>query len=77
LFDSEAALREALPARVQDAVYTGPAWTHVLTHKDLYLHPCQVQLRPSDRLGAGAWVAADAWPSLGLPAPIRKLLTRT
>jgi len=24
----------------------------------------------------GAWFSPDAWPGLGLPAPIRKLLTQ-
>jgi hypothetical protein len=23
---------------------------------------------------AGRWISADAWPNVGLPAPIRKLL---
>jgi A/G-specific adenine glycosylase len=48
---------------------------HVLTHKDLYLHPVQLQLPQALPLGlAGGWVAAARWPALGLPAPIRKWL---
>jgi A/G-specific adenine glycosylase len=27
-------------------------------------------------IGEGQWVANTDWPALGLPAPIRKLLTR-
>jgi A/G-specific adenine glycosylase len=27
-------------------------------------------------MGDGQWVAGADWPALGLPAPIRKLLTR-
>jgi A/G-specific adenine glycosylase len=48
---------------------------HVLTHKDLYLHPVRVRL-PTGALkrGSGAWFSAGQWPGLGLPAPVRKLL---
>ena len=48
---------------------------HVLTHRDLHLHPLRVQL-PAGRspYGEGAWVAASDWPRLGLPAPVRSLL---
>ena len=47
---------------------------HVLTHKDLHIHPVLVQLPQSVTLASGQWVNADAWPALGLPAPVRKLL---
>jgi A/G-specific adenine glycosylase len=51
------------------------SWKHVLTHRDLHLHPIH-------RLGSeefppaceGQWVDAHVWPDLGLPAPIRALL---
>jgi A/G-specific adenine glycosylase len=53
-----------------------PAFTHVLTHKDLHLHPVERPTAADETpvAGAGQWVAADAWPALGLPAPVRKLL---
>ena len=50
-------------------------FVHVLTHKDLHLHP--VRLRISIALKnrfQGQWVGADDWANRGLPAPIRKLL---
>lgn len=48
---------------------------HVLTHKDLYLHPVQVRTNSATRLDAnGAWFELSEWQKLGLPAPIRKLL---
>ena len=75
LFDQREALEAAVPVRYRSALCDAPAFTHVLTHKDLHLHPVQVQLPPSALArSAGAWIGADAWPRLGLPAPIRKLL---
>jgi A/G-specific adenine glycosylase len=56
-----------------------PAVLHVLTHRDLFLHPV-VQLagdRPAvagDWAAGGAWFSPEAWPGLGLPAPVRRLL---
>jgi A/G-specific adenine glycosylase len=52
-----------------------PAFLHVLTHKDLHLHPVSVAYaveRPP--IGSGSWFGAGEWPVLGLPAPVRKLL---
>lgn len=77
LFDNREALEAAVPARYRTVLQDAPAFTHVLTHKDLYLHPVQVQVPPSAMaLSEGAWIAADAWPRLGLPAPVRKLLVQ-
>ncbi|MFN4119242.1 A/G-specific adenine glycosylase [Acidovorax sp.] len=53
-------------------------FVHVLTHRDLHLHPMAVS---GDFLvsppGAGEWLAPDQWGTVGLPAPIRKLLDAT
>jgi A/G-specific adenine glycosylase len=48
-------------------------WKHVLTHRDLHLHPVRavIDVDPSCE---GQWVGAQDWPRLGLPAPIRQLL---
>ncbi len=48
-------------------------WKHVLTHRDLHLHPVHVQVQSSPQC-EGQWVDAQDWPALGLPAPIRLLL---
>ena len=75
LFDSEDALVSQVPAALRSGLQALPVFTHVLTHKDLYLHTWQ--LRAPDRSlawGAGQWISADRWPEVGLPAPIRKLL---
>ncbi len=76
LYDSEEALRQALGPDAQQHLQCEPAFTHVLTHKDLHLHACRVQLTAKNQLGEGRWVSAQEWPGLGLPAPVRKLLER-
>lgn len=75
LFDQREALEAAVPARYRPALQDAPAFTHVLTHKDLHLHPVQVQLPVSAMARSeGLWIGAQAWPGLGLPAPVRRLL---
>ena len=52
-----------------------PIFLHVLTHKDLYLHPVQVDcVGGAHPMREGGWLTAPQWAALGLPAPIRKLL---
>ena len=77
LFDSEEALHGVVPAQWHQHLRADAVFTHVLTHKDLHLHPWQLTL-PDQALDwdAGRWVRADEWPALGLPAPIRRLLQR-
>ena len=73
VFDSRDALQAVVPvkARLQD----DEPFVHVLTHKDLHLHPVAVELPGSSRgVGEGAWFTAGDLPRLGLPAPIRRLL---
>jgi A/G-specific adenine glycosylase len=72
-YDSRQALDEALPSGIE--ARDGDAFMHVLTHKDLHLHPVEAQLSKRDKLGEGGWFSADEWPELGLPAPIRKYLS--
>jgi A/G-specific adenine glycosylase len=75
VFESEDALRLALPPKAQTQLAAAPAFKHVLTHKDLHLHPCVVRCASSSaKWPSGEWVDAKAWPALGLPAPVRSLL---
>lgn len=53
-------------------------FVHVLTHRDLHLHPVLVHgAMPGGPMPEGAWFGANQWDALGLPAPIRKLLGAT
>jgi A/G-specific adenine glycosylase len=76
VFESRDLLAAALPHWARAGLRDDPAFLHVLTHKDLYLHPVGARLASAD-LGKeqGAWFDAAHWPGLGLPAPIRKLLS--
>ena len=75
VFESEEALRRALPKRAQSQWVAAPAFKHVLTHKDLYMHPCVVRpAAPSTQWPEGEWLDEEVWPALGLPAPVRSLL---
>jgi A/G-specific adenine glycosylase len=78
LFDSEEALRAALPAQRDQDVEMLPVFTHVLTHKDLFMHPAHVDIGDGAmNLGAGDWFLPAEWAAAGLPAPVRKLLEKS
>lgn len=74
-FDSRETLEALVPQRFRAALHDQPVFTHALTHKDLHLHPVRIDL-PKTALAAssGDWFGADAWPQLGLPAPVRRIL---
>ena len=76
VFEGEAQLRDALPATACKSLQPLESFVHVLTHKDLHLHPIYVRLTTDRRLPGiqGGWLAKQDWPALGLPAPVRKLL---
>lgn len=75
VFENFEALQASVPEKRRCDLQELPAFTHVLTHKDLHLHPVRLQLPGAVKLSEqGGWFAADAWPALGLPAPVRKLL---
>jgi A/G-specific adenine glycosylase len=79
VFESFEALTAAVPAGAIAGLVDGDVFKHVLTHKDLHIHPVRLQIakkaKRADMKVEGGWIAADAWPKLGLPAPVRKLLT--
>ena len=75
VFADRAALEAVVPPRALAALQDGAPFLHVLTHKDLHLHPVQwVAGGANAPATEGAWVAADKVLDMGLPAPVRKLL---
>jgi len=75
VFTARPELLQMVPAAQRTSVNDEPAFVHVLTHKDLHLHPVTVVLpaAPSLRSG-GRWLEPGDWTGLGLPAPMRRLL---
>jgi A/G-specific adenine glycosylase len=74
-FENEASLLAALPHCHRGKGSALPVVRHVLTHKDLFLHPVRMALPKREVLGIeGSWFGPEHWPTLGLPAPIRTLL---
>jgi len=75
LFDSEDALRAAVPPGLVRGLQMQPVFTHALTHKDLFLHPARVEIaQGAINFGAGDWFTPARWAAAGLPAPVRRLL---
>jgi A/G-specific adenine glycosylase len=74
VFGSREALDEVLPEAARSQARHMDAFVHVLTHKDLHLHPVQAVLPREWNAGEGAWFGASEWPLLGLPSPVRKFL---
>ncbi len=76
LYEDRATLQINVASEIRVNMTDLPVFIHVLTHKDLYLHAVLLDA-PSDlaEFAEGDWVSAENWPRLGLPAPIRKLLS--
>ena len=92
VFDAERTALDAVEAFFPDdpACVAGleflPVFTHVLTHKDLFIHTLRLNVAraaptpqplPTLVIAQLQWVGAKDWPVLGLPAPIRRLLERS
>lgn len=75
LFDTRQALLAAVPDAYRVHLIDLPVVKHVLTHKDLHLHPVQLELPGTCSPNvSGAWFEPTQWEQLGMPAPVRKLL---
>ena len=74
VFASREALEEALPVPARRKLREVEPFVHVLTHKDLHLHPVQAVVPAGWAAGEGQWFGAGEWPALGLPAPVRRFL---
>lgn len=76
VFESFEALTVAVSPADVSLLEDGGVFKHVLTHKDLHIHPVRLSVKSKrDIQVAGQWFIANEWPKLGLPAPIRKLLS--
>lgn len=84
VFEGDDALKAFLPQSLHARLEPLPHFVHVLTHKDLHLSPWIAGFRADQAMPKamvsptrpGAWFSPAAWPGLGLPAPIRKLLAQ-
>lgn len=69
------AARADIPVQYAFRIRELPPFLHTLTHRDLHLHPVLVEVNEQQPFNdEGAWFCSVQWSSLGLPAPIRKLL---
>lgn len=75
LFEDRLTLQAVVGQPEKSGLQDLPPFKHVLTHKDLYLHPVLLRLPAGQTLAlAGQWTHAAQLARLGLPAPIKKLL---
>jgi A/G-specific adenine glycosylase len=82
VFDSDEALLAALPVSLHPELQPQPHFLHVLTHKDLHLAPWVARFAADQAMPdtvalaarSGAWFNLQAQATLGVPAPVRKLL---
>jgi A/G-specific adenine glycosylase len=80
--ESKAKDKAKAKAKAQDiskvSVEILPTFKHVLTHKDLHCHVVKVALSKGPSSSeAGAWWSEEDWQILGLPTPIRHLLSNS
>ncbi len=81
VFEDEEALRAKVRALNEPSsqMEVLQPFTHVLTHRDLYLMPYVLRMDERQDLcpiEQGQWVALSALDEVGLPAPIRTLLQK-
>jgi A/G-specific adenine glycosylase len=75
VFESRDALHQAVPPRSRAGLQDRAPFLHVLTHKDLHLHPVAARVeRHAMKHSRGAWFGEQELPRVGMPAPVRRLL---
>ena len=77
VFSSLEMLHGAIPPNISRAAEVLPAISHALTHKELVMHPVRVAAAFSglERAGSGVWADREKLAKLGMPAPIRRILS--
>lgn len=73
-FSSRELLEEAVPLQSRHLLVDLPVRSHSLTHKELLLHPVELDLILDDYVNGGVWVSRGQLDEYGLPAPIKKIL---
>ena len=78
----EERLVSQLPVTAARQLLRLPVLLHALTHRDLHVHTLVVRVgaRQAEVLARqlqGRWYSEEHWLALGLPAPVRHLLTQT
>ena len=75
---SAGVLKSDLPKNSKSHWEILPTFKHVLTHKDLHCHVVKTKLTKGPiSTGSGAWWSEEDWQVLGLPTPIRHLLSNS
>jgi A/G-specific adenine glycosylase len=87
-FESMDALEEAVAPVWHDQWHEAPVIKHILTHRDVYLHPVRLRLTAKAQwalqvtayvqaqgLDQAQWMGPAQWVKAGLPAPVRQLLS--
>lgn len=75
VYETEAQLQQAAQEWGGTAPEPLAPFLHVLTHKDLHLHPERIRAEnPPLPAAAGGWYRPEQLSALGLPAPVRNLL---
>ncbi len=75
VFDSHESLFFVLQPEERIRASDEAVFTHVLTHKDLHVHPVLLTgMTPRTLSERGRWLTRNEWEPLGLPAPVRKRL---
>lgn len=80
VFESAEALYASLNAMQRARAQELDTFKHVLTHKDLHLHPVRLKVARTTAIhdrGQGQWLSQKDLDFVGLPAPIRSLLAVT
>lgn len=78
VIEQGAPMPECIRGSAAVTVHELPPFLHVLTHRDLYLHPLLITGAIAEQpLPEGQWYGVVQWEVMGLPTPIRKLLATT
>ncbi len=79
VYEDAQALRDAMHAVQVHVLHEWPTFKHVLTHRDIYLHPVlakwPTESGDASAWGAGRWCLPSALSEVGVPAPVRSWLS--